>query len=714
MSQTSPGPIFPSQKILGRHHERLAVVYVRQSSLHQVQQNQESTQLQYGLVHTAERLGWPRERILIIDDDLGVSGASSEGRSGFQRLLSEVALDHVGLILGVEMSRLARSCKDWYQLLELCALFGTLICDLDGLYDPSSYNDRLLLGLKGTMSEAELHILQQRMHQGAVQKARRGELVALVPSGYVRRPSGEVGFDPDEQVQAVVRTVFEQFERQGSVGAVLRYLVANRMQLPIRANSGPDKGSLHWQRPYKKALQNMLRHPIYAGAYTYGRSCLDKQPRQKRKRRRWQPLDQWQVLLRDRYPAYITWQQYERNLAQLKDNQSRFGNRGTVRQGPALLTGLVVCGRCGVRMMTHQSGKSSIQPRYDCSLARTHYAGPGCQSVAARVVDKEVVRLALLALAPSALEVSLQVAADWQKEREQADAQWQHRLQRAQYESDRARRQYNAVEPENRLVCRTLEAEWEQRLRGYRELQEEYGRFLEGKPRLLTQSEQDAIRQLAADLPALWHAATTTNEDRKSILRQILDKVVIQVEGKTEWVEAWLHWAGGHQTYTRFRRRVGKLTQLSDWPEIRKRLLALKVEGRTAQEIAERLNREGRISSHLKPFTANTIRAALSRLALTEVRRGADNNQLVLAENEWFVPDLARELGVSRQVVYSWIRAGRLPARQIDGPQGRWILRADAAMLEGLRTAPGNRANSSACTTATDQTPDAQRETAHV
>jgi DNA invertase Pin-like site-specific DNA recombinase len=312
----------------------------------------------------------------------------------------------VGLILGVEMSRLARSCKDWYQLLELCALFGTLIGDLDGLYDPSSYNDRLLLGLKGTMSEAELHILQQRMHQGAMQKARRGELVNLVPAGYVRRPSGEVSFDPDEHVQAVVRAVFEQFERLGSVGAVLRYLLANRMQLPVRASSGPDKGSLQWRRPSKSTLRNMLRHPIYAGAYSYGRSSRDKQPGQKRKRHRWLPPDQWQVLLRDRYPAYITWDQYERNVAQLKDNQSRYQSRGTIRQGAALLTGLVVCGRCGARMMTHHSGKS-IQPRYACCSARVNYGDPECQSLAARTVDEEVARLALLALAPSALEVSL-------------------------------------------------------------------------------------------------------------------------------------------------------------------------------------------------------------------------------------------------------------------------------------------------------------------
>lgn len=688
MSQNVPGPAFSSHKILGRHHERLAVVYVRQSSLHQVQQNQESTQLQYGLVHTAERLGWMRERILVIDDDLGISGASSEGRSGFQRLLSEVALDHVGLILGVEMSRLARSCKDWYQLLELCALFGTLIGDLDGLYDPSSYNDRLLLGLKGTMSEAELHILQQRMHQGAMQKARRGELVNLVPAGYVRRPSGEVSFDPDEQVQAVVRAVFEQFERLGSVGAVLRYLLANCMQLPVRANSGPDKGSLQWRRPSKVTLRNMLRHPIYAGAYSYGRSSRDKQPAQKRKRHRWLPPDQWQVLLRDRYPAYITWEQYELNVAQLKDNQSRYQSRGTIRQGAALLTGLVVCGRCGARMMTHHSGKS-IQPRYACCSARVNYGDPECQSLAARTVDEEVVRLALLALAPSALEVSLQVAADWQKERQQADDQWQYRLNRAQYEADRAHRQYNAVEPENRLVCRTLELEWEQKLWAHRELQEAYERFQQDEPKVLTLAEQDAIRRLAADVPTIWHAATTTDAERKGILRQILDKVVIQIEGQSEWIEARLHWAGGHETYTRFRRPVAKLTQLSEWPELQQHIVALKAEGRTAQEIAGQLNREGRMSPHLKPFTASTIRAALSRRGLTEVRRGTIVEPLTLTEGERFASDIARELGVRPQVVYAWIKSGRLPGRQAGRPQGRWIVRAAANVLATLTAEEG-------------------------
>jgi hypothetical protein len=304
-------------------------------------------------------------------------------------------------------------------------------------------------------------------------------------------------------------------------------------------------------------------------------------------------------------------------------------------------------------------------------------------------VDEEVVRLALLALAPSSLEVSLQVAADWQKERQQADSQWQYRLQRAQFEADRARRQYNAVEPENRLVCRTLELDWEQKLRAQRELQEEYERFLRDEPRVLTSAEQEAIRQLAADVPAIWHAATTTDAERKGILRQILDKVVIQIEGQSEWIEARLHWAGGHQTYTRFRRAVGKLTQLSEWPELQQRILALKAEGRTAQEIAEQLNREGRTSPHLKPFTASTIRAALSRRGLTNVRRGTSEEPVTLAEGERFASDVARELGVRPQVVYAWIKAGRLSGRQVGSTQGRWIVRADASVMATLTAEEG-------------------------
>jgi hypothetical protein len=359
------------------------------------------------------------------------------------------------VILGVEMSRLARSCKDWYQLLELCALFGTLICDLDGLYDPTCYNDRLLLGLKGTMSEAELHILQQRMWQGALQKARRGELPSKGPIGYVRS-ADQLVLDPDEQARSVVRLVFEQFDRLGTMNAVLRYLVAHQIRLPVRPASGPSKGQLEWRRPNQSALQNILSHPVYAGAYVYGRSRQGTKARHQKRSCR-VARSEWLVLLRDRHSAYISWEQYEANLERLAQNCSRYSSRGSVRGGRALLAGLVVCGRCQRRMRTQYAGPSN-NPRYSCSANQTLYGDPRCQTLVAQALDDEVVRLTLTALQPSALEVSLHVASDIRKQRDDAEMLWRQRLERATYEAERAARQYHAVEPENCLVARTLEA----------------------------------------------------------------------------------------------------------------------------------------------------------------------------------------------------------------------------------------------------------------
>ena len=579
-------------KIRSEHQGRLAIVYVRQSTVHQVQHHQESTHLQYSLVEQARRLGWPQEQVLVIDEDLGVSGASVEGRLGFQRLLSEVAFNHVGLILGVEMSRLARSCKDWYQLLELCALFRTLIADLDGLYDPTNYNDRLLLGLKGTMSEAELHILKQRMLQGALQKAHRGELVSKVPIGYVRDAAGEVQLEPDEQARVVVRMVFEEFERLGSASAVLRQLARHQVKLPVRRDTGPGRGELEWRRPSLTTVRNMLTHPMYAGAYVYGRTCQNPTTRRIRDVPQRLPQDEWQVLLKDRYPAYITWHQFEQNVAQLADNRSATRSRGAVRQGRALLAGLLTCERCGFRMATRYQGKSS-QPRYVCDTGRAVYGHDRCQSVAARVIDEEVVRLALLALAPASLDVSLEVAADIERHRAQLETHWKSRLERAKYDADRARRQYDAVEPENRLVVRTLEHAWEEQLRSLQQLEQEYRRFQQDQPRQLSPRECEQIRHLAADLPVLWQASDTTDEDRKQILRQVVEQVSVNVEGDGEWVEIRVHWAGGQQTYSRIRRPVARTSQLSRWSELKVRLKELKREGLVAGEIADQLHHEG-------------------------------------------------------------------------------------------------------------------------
>lgn len=327
---------YAGSKIQGHHRDRLALVYVRQSTLQQIERHQESTRLQYGLVDRAQALGWAPSRVEVIDQDLGQSGRSVEGRPGFQRLVAEVSLDHVGIVLGVEMSRLARSCRDWHQLLEVCALFGTLIGDLDGVYDPSEYNDRLLLGLKGTMSEAELHVLKQRMLAGKQAKAARGELGMAVPMGYFRRPSGEVTKDPDAQAQSAIELIFTQCERRGTLNGVLQYLVHHQIQLPHRVRSGLAKGELEWHRPNRATLSNLLHNPIYAGAYVYGRRPVDPRRQQAGRPATGKTVadqQRWQVLLKDRLPAYISWEQFEHNLQQLKRNQNAV--LGAPRHGPA-------------------------------------------------------------------------------------------------------------------------------------------------------------------------------------------------------------------------------------------------------------------------------------------------------------------------------------------------------------------------------------------
>ena len=325
------------EKITREHQQRLAIVYVRQSTPQQVERNQESTKLQYALVDRVFHFGWARETILTIDDDLGRSGSTVEGRLGFQRLVAEVGLGHVGLVLGIEMSRLARSCRDWHQLLEICALFDTLIADVDGVYDPANYNDRLLLGLKGTMSEAELHILQARMLAGRNAKARRGDLGKPLPMGYLRRPSGEVALDPDEQAQSVIRLVFDLFDRLRTVSGVLRYLVQNDIKMPVRLTGGPGKGELEWRRPSRPSLGNLFSNPIYAGVYVYGVRPIDRRrhkPGHPSSGRRPPRPENAEVFLPDRLPAYITWEQFQRNQEQIRANRTSERGQKSVDSSP--------------------------------------------------------------------------------------------------------------------------------------------------------------------------------------------------------------------------------------------------------------------------------------------------------------------------------------------------------------------------------------------
>ena len=675
-----------ADKVQSRHCDRLAIVYVRQSTLQQVERHQESTRLQYGLVERALQFGWSRERVVVIDDDLGRSGAAAAMNPGFQRLVAEVGLGRVGLVLGVEMSRLARSCRDWHQLLEICAVFDTLLADTDGVYDPGFYNDRLLLGLKGTMSEAELHLLKGRMLAGRRAKAERGELLFNLPRGYVRTPAGAIASDPDEQVQATIRLVFDVFERRRTINGVLRYLVDHQVYLPHRVRSGAARGELEWHRPNRYTLSEMLRNPIYAGAYTYGRRAID--PRRQVPGRPGTgrvAAGAPAVLIKDRVPAYMSWDSFERNQAQVAANRSQ--HEGIARGGPALLAGLLVCGRCGQRMVTQYPNRGRFL-RYSCSRLAVNYGAAACQSLSGHALDVLVAGLMLEALQPAALEVTLQLLEDLELERAALHRQWQQRLERARYEVERARRQYDAVEPENRLVARTLEQRWEEALSAELRLKADYDRFLADQPRSLTPDEQVAIRRLAEDIPTLWTAPTTTAADRQAIARLMLERVVITVAGTSEKVAVVCHWAGGVQTHHSLRRPVARVSQLSTHAALRQRIAELHAAGTRPRAIAAALNAEGwKPAKRRETFTAAMVRNLLHQQGVPVAAQSSWTARLTHREPaELTIGEVAARLAMPANTVHRWVQRGVVTARKVKVmSQSLWLIHADDAELARLR-----------------------------
>ena len=676
----------PSPKIHKQHLQRMAIVYVRQSTPQQMTRNPESTRLQYGLVERAVMLGWPRAQVLVIDEDLGKSGSTAQGRSGFQRLVTEVSLNRVGLILGIEMSRLARSCRDWYQLLEVCGLFTTLIGDWDGIYDPADYNDRLLLGLKGTMSEAELYLIKQRMLAGKRAKAERGELGMALPRGYIRHSSGQVVKDPDEQVQNTIALIFNEFERQNSVNGVLRYLVRHQILLPHRVRGGSNKGELQWSRPNRATLTDLLRNPIYAGAYVYGRRPTDprrcKPGRPSTGRLVTKPL-QWAVLHKDRLPSYISWEQYENHLRQLEINSAQ--GMGAIRHGPSLLSGLLICGRCGRRMNTLYTNNGHSL-RYDCNQMATNYAQERCQSLAGRTLDEWVVKQVLCALEPAALEISLQVAAEVQAQRAQLHQHWQLRLERAHYEVERAARQYHSVEPENRLVARTLEHQWEEALNAEAALKADYQRFLAEHSAGLSEQQSEAIRRLSADIPALWHASSTTVADRQAIIRQLIERITLTVQGDSERVDVQIHWAGGHTTQGMLIRPVARLDQLSYYSQLTARVAELHAQGHEGATIASMLNEEGwRPAKRCETFNGAMVGSLLVRMGL-RTRKRTPAEMVQRQSDEWTLPELSHMLDMPAPTLFSWLRRGELQARQVMSQSHRiWLIHATTENLARLR-----------------------------
>lgn len=673
-----------SPKIKSWHLERSAIVYVRQSTPQQVAEHRESTARQYNLVDRAVDLGWPRQHVEVIDEDLGKSGQSAEARLGFQRLLAEVALDHVGLILGLEMSRLARSCKDWHQLLELCARFRTLLADSDGLYDPTDYNDRLLLGLKGTMNEAELHILKERMYKGKLNKAARGEIVGLPPIGYVKLPSRELAIDPDEQVQAVVRLLFDQFDRQGTLHGLLRYLVHHNIQVPVRARCGANRGQLEWHRPNRPTLQNLMHHPIYAGAYRYGHRTTDprkKLPGRPNTGKQVRQPEDCLVLIRDRHPAYISWDRFQANLRRLGANRTTRDAPGAPRRGAALLGGLIYCGRCGRRMQVRYCGRKNA-PWYGCTRNTVDYGGPLCQSLSGQALDDLVAAQALAAVEPAALEASLAAVADIERERGELLRQWALKVERAGYEVDRAFRQYQACEPENRLVGRELERRWEGALREQRQLTEELERSKQSAPARLSARDREVIESLAKNLPAVWRAETTTPQDRQRAVRLLLERATVIVDKESERVDVQLRWLGGLVTEHAIDRPVSRYDQQAGYPRLVSRLKEMCRKRLSSSEMAEKLNAEGfRPPKRTDRFTGVMVQRLTIQLGLTRGKRHGSKEGL--GQDEYRPAGLARQLGVKRDTVRRWMRVGWVSVRKDD--EGHHVIWADADERRRLR-----------------------------
>lgn len=669
-----------STKICSQHRERAAIVYVRQSTPQQVIEHQESRQRQYDLAAHAVALGWSQQRVLVIDEDQGLSGRSAEHRAGFQRLLAEVTLEHVGLILGLEMSRLARSSKDWHHLLELCALFGTLLADQDGVYDPTDSNDRLLLGLKGTMSEFELFTMRNRLQRGRLHKAERGELFFTAPMGYVLLPTGEVAKEPHEQARAATQLILDKFSEIGTAYGVLNYLVENGIEFGIRPKRGLQQGELTWRRPTLSMIFRVLHHPWYAGAYAYGRQATERKAVDGviRTHQRVLPQSQWKVLKKDVLPAYITWEQFQANQDRLRQNRARFDSRGAARCGDALLGGILVCGTCGRRLRPNYSNAG--KPYYLCASHLEEARERKCFGLCAAGIDQLVAGQLLKALEPAALELSLQALEDEHRERARLHQHWEHQLERAEYEARRAERQFQVVEPDNRLVGRTLEAKWEEALRKQHGLEEEWRRFVQATPRQLSDEERQHITALSQSVRALWEAAGTTNADRKEIVRCLVDRVVVKVHRNSERVDVTIHWQEGFTSQHELLRPVKSYEQLAAVGQLRQRVTELRQSGSSAQHIARQLSLEGYSPPRRgNPFSKEQVWLLLRRYGLTKT---LDPVQLGL--HEWKLPTLAKHLGVPIKRLRYWARKGWLHTRRTP-TQGLWIAWADADEIARLR-----------------------------
>ena len=673
-------------KITAQHLSRQAIVYLRQSSASQVEHNRESTERQYALAGKAHELGWPEDRILVIDEDLGLSGSGSVARSGFARLTAEVALARVGLVLGLEVSRLARNNADWHRLIDLAGLTDTLIGDADGIYHPALFNDRLLLGLKGTMSEAELHVLRARLNGGIRNKAQRGELRRGLPTGFVWGDAdGEVLLHPDEAVVTAIRTIFDRFAEMGSARRVWLWLRDRGLKLPLQMHAHAD---IRWVDASYHAVHQVLANPVYAGAYVYGKTrtqvTLDAAGVRK-KRIRQLPREEWQVLIKEHHAGYIDWQTYEANQQRIARNTRPGPHKvgGAVREGSALLQGLASCGHCGRRLRTHYTGRTS-SPGYHCSGEHlVEGRGSYCLNIGAVQIDAAVARAFIAALEPVRIAATLAAAEQLEVDRESSLKHWRLGVERAQYAANLAERRYRAVDPDNRLVARGLEKAWEESLGALKTAKAELCRREQERPRVLSGEERSRIAMLGADLADVWDAATTTPRDRKELLGTLIEEVILKVERDKSAAHLTLRWKGGALTDIDVAlpvKRQATVRTDEDTVALVRRL----AEHYPDTIIAGILNRQGRRTARGLRFVGNRVASLRThwKIPCFAPKEGAEQGELLT------IKAAAGQLSVATSTIHRLINDGIIAGEQLT-PGAPWRIRLTDALKARFNAEPG-------------------------
>ncbi len=647
-------------KVTPDHLRRGAYLYVRQSSLHQVQENRESTARQYDLQRRAQALGWSTEQITVIDEDLGLSGASAAERNGFQRLVADVGLGRVGVVMGLEVSRLARNSTDWHRLLEICALADTLILDEDGVYDPSQFNDRLLLGLKGTMSEAELHVLQARLLGGQLNKARRGELTMRPPIGYVYDRTHHLVLDPDEQIQKTVRLLFETFRRTGAAGQVVRHFAREGIRWPRRIATGLRTGDVVFAPLVHSRTLRILHNPRYTGAFIWGRTRQRKIVVGGQVRFRRLPREEWRVFIPNAAPGYLTWEEFEANQATLRANAAGYGTdrkRSPAREGAALLQGLVVCGRCGRRMsVAYRVRRGHPMPHYTCQHRGIEEGHGPCQYIPGTGLDDAVSQLVLDAVTPAAVDVALEVCEELRARLTEVDRVRRAHVERAREEAELAQRQFLLVRPEHRLVADSLERQWNEKLTALAQAEEEYARAGKGNELDLSADAQERIRALVSDLPRVWNDSRTPMRDRKRMLRLLIEDVTLK---RDRTLHLHIRWKGGATTSLErpLPQRVGDLRRT---PAAIVELIRALATEQTDHHIAEMLNARWLRSGTGQSFT---------RLLVRQIREAYEIPSFAqhLRSAGWLDSgQIAAQLGVHRTTAIRFALEGVLHATRVD------------------------------------------------